>query len=93
MLLLLFNRLKEGFDVASTEATKVMTLNELKEDRRSILYGASEYLVEMTRMIVVHENVVLMKERYFLADVNLISLQTLLKLLIVSVRCLQKLNT
>lgn len=93
LLLLFFDRLKQCFDVARTKTAKVMTLDQFEKDRRSILNGFGEYLIEMASVVIVDQNVVLVQQRYLLVDVHVVLLEALLQLFIVSVGCFQKLNT
>ena len=78
MFLFLFDRLKECLDISGPKAAKVVSLDELKKDRRPVLNRASEYLIEVAGVVVINENVVLVQERYFLVNLHIVRPQSVL---------------
>ncbi len=68
--LLLFDRNEQTSEVSGSETLMIMSLNHLIEEGWSVLDWLREDLKEVTLVVVIHEDLVLLKDVDVLADLN-----------------------
>ena len=65
-----FNALKKCLEIARSETLVVASLNDLDEDRGTVLDGLGEYLQEVSVVIVVDKNFQLLQSFKVLLDLD-----------------------
>ena len=55
-LLLFFQRLKQGFEIALAETFRALALNDFKEERRPILHWLGKYLQQIPLVVAIDQN-------------------------------------
>ena len=68
--LIYFNALKKCLEIARSETLVVASLNDLDEDRGTVLDGLGEYLQEVSVVIVVDKNFQLLQSFKVLLDLD-----------------------
>lgn len=91
--LLNFNRFEETLEVSSTESTVVVSLDDFKEESGSVLNWLGEDLKKIALIVVIDENVQLLKSFNIFLHLNTSMLKSLLQTLVVSGRNGEELNT
>ena len=92
--LLVFNSLKEGSEVAGTETLMVSALNDLIEYGRLVLRWLGEDLEQVTLIVVVHKNLLLLKDVNVFLNLNVDLSKSSAEVIIIGVGdLLQEFNT
>lgn len=93
MFLFLFDRFKQCFDVAGTESTETVPFDQFEKNGRPILDWFGKDLKQMSIVVVIDQNVMLVQFTDLAVDGHIVSFQSLLEILVISGRSVQKFHS
>ena len=91
--LLNLNRFEQTFEISCTESLMIVSLNDFKEQSRSVLNRFSEDLQKITLIVIIYENFKLLKGFNVLVNLYASMLQAFTKSLIIGIRNCQELDS